>query len=85
MKVQKKEDSIGVKDTKPTPIVKNITLIYNQWPRNTNIFPENNSIISHNRPTFTWKFNDTDSVNQSEFQVVVDDDINFTSIDYDSG
>ena len=68
-----------------TPSLKNITIIYNNLPGTILGTPTNQSIVANNKPTFTWSFNDPDSIEQSAFQVIIDDNIDFSSINYDSG
>jgi hypothetical protein len=47
--------------------------------------PNNQSILVNNNPTFDWNFTDTDSENQSAFQIIFDNDPEFGSIDLDTG
>ena len=68
-----------------TPRLKNVTISYNYWPETTLISPTNGSIIVNNKPIFKWNFTDRDSVNQTFFQLLIDYDREFKSIDYNSG
>ena len=77
--------NLSSSDFSKTPVLKDVTIIYNILPTPpTLIAPENNSCTNNNIPTFTWIFNDTDSNPQSAFQWQVDDLIDFGSVDYDS-
>ncbi|UCE06929.1 MAG: hypothetical protein JSW07_02500 [bacterium] len=67
-----------------TPSFKNVTITYNYLPETTLIAPNNGTITASNKPIFLWNFNDTDSVQQSAFQVLIDNNSNFQSIDFDS-
>jgi hypothetical protein len=67
-----------------TARLRDVSIIYNRWPASPlQISPFNGNLTNDNTPTFVWNFNDTDST-QSGFQVIMDDDINFASIDYDT-
>jgi hypothetical protein len=68
-----------------TPILKNVTITYNYWPNTILVSPINDTIIKNNKPIFVWNFTDSDSTNQSAFQLLIDDNPEFNSIDYDSG
>jgi hypothetical protein len=68
-----------------SPILEDITITFNCWPIVNISSPNNNDIISINKPIFEWEFFDADSTSQSAFQVVIDDNIEFTSINYNSG
>ncbi|MHA2277921.1 MAG: hypothetical protein ACXAC2_19235, partial [Candidatus Kariarchaeaceae archaeon] len=68
-----------------TPTLFDITINYNHFPSAPVLMsPTNNSDSSDNTPLFTWNFVDSDGT-QSSFQVEIDDDIGFGSIDYNSG
>ncbi len=67
-----------------TPKVWNLTVSFNHWPLAELISPENGSITSNTKPTFTWNFTDPDTSEQRAFQLLIDDDINFESIDFNS-
>ena len=48
--------------------------------------PGNNAWINNNTPLFDWDFNDPDAGDiQGSFQALIDDDLNFGSVNYDSG
>ncbi len=68
-----------------TPILTEVNISYNNKPQTMLFSPPNGDAIPDNTPTFTWKFADLDSGKQSAFQVLIDDDIDFTNIDIDSG
>jgi hypothetical protein len=68
-----------------TPILQDVTISYNQFPQDPELTnPQDNSITNDNTPTFSWNFNDQDGI-QGGFQVIIDDDAAFSSVDYDSG
>jgi hypothetical protein len=75
---------LSTKNPEETPRLKNVTITYNYWPNTTLISPTNGNIINYNKPTFNWSFTDQDSENQTAFQVLIDDDIEFQSIDHNS-
>ncbi|UCH88907.1 MAG: hypothetical protein JSV49_11830, partial [Thermoplasmata archaeon] len=68
-----------------TPTVKNITITYNNLPYTELFCPESGALINSNKPLFIWNFTDLDSSQPAAFQVLIDDDIGFGSIDFDSG
>jgi hypothetical protein len=68
-----------------TPILRNVSIIYNYWPNSDLAYPTNNSITSNNEPNFKWNFNDTDSEYQAAFQVLISNKADFSTIDFDSG
>ncbi len=68
-----------------TPILNDITIEFNRIPTEpTLLTPKKDTWTKDNTPTFTWMHNDSDSERQISFQWQVDNDIRFTSIDYDS-
>ena len=67
-----------------SPIIEDITIAYNCLPKTIAVAPSNGSIITINNPVFVWTFEDHDSEQQSAFQVLIDNDNAFESIDYDS-
>ncbi len=71
-------------DENNTPILKDVTIIYNNLPQTKLLNPRNGSILSINKPTFTWNFTDLDSESQTSYQVLIDDNPDFSSIDYSS-
>jgi DNA-binding beta-propeller fold protein YncE len=67
-----------------TPVLKNVTIIYNQLPeRPILISPEVNAWIDRNSTTFTWQFGDNDSSSQKGFQWQLDHEPEFISNDHD--
>ena len=68
-----------------SPSLKDVTITYNCLPETVVIGPSNGCLLSNNKPTFVWAFSDYDSENQKAFQILIDDDINFTNVDFDSG
>jgi hypothetical protein len=68
-----------------TPVVKNITITYNNLPSTELFGPEDGTAIKSNKPLFIWNFIDPDSSQPAAFQVLIDNDIGFGSIDYNSG
>jgi hypothetical protein len=68
-----------------TPILHYITLYYNHWPVVELKSPVDKDTISNNKPLFEWDMIDNDSDQQSAYQVQIDDEDNFNSINYDSG
>ncbi|WP_455391694.1 Kelch repeat-containing protein, partial [[Eubacterium] cellulosolvens] len=68
-----------------TPILRNVSWTYNYWPNTTLVNPDYGSVRVDNRPSFVWNFTDRDSIFQEAFQVIIDNDYGFQSIDYDSG
>jgi len=76
---------LNTSDLFQTPILKDVTIIYNLLPnRPTLVSPMDKTWTNDNTTTFTWSFNDTDSSSQVAFQWQVDDVIEFNDIDYDS-
>lgn len=67
-----------------SPTLDSITITYNNLPTTILSSPENGSLIKNPKPIFKWNFIDHDSSQQSAFQVLIDNDKNFTSVDYDS-
>jgi hypothetical protein len=71
-------------DLYETPRLNEIKIQFNKMPTVEDTAPLNGTIFDYNTQTFTWNFSDLDSISQSAFQVQIDDDDNFTSVDYDS-
>jgi len=71
--------------TMVSPCLEDVTISYNCLPETIVINPVNGSILTHNKPIFVWTFDDHDSEQQEAFQVVIDDEINFEDVAYDSG
>jgi hypothetical protein len=68
-----------------TPVLEDVTITYNQFPQIPELTnPLDNSITNDNTPSFSWNFNDLDGI-QDGFQVIIDDDAAFGSVNYDSG
>ncbi len=68
-----------------TPTLEHVRIYYNFMPSPPTLFvPLNDSWIPESTPFFNWTFTDIDGTQQG-FQVVIDDDPGFGSIDYDSG
>jgi hypothetical protein len=49
---------LSTKNESETPILKNVTISYNNWPKVTLVSPQNETYISKNKPLFKWKFED---------------------------
>lgn len=63
----------------------NATINYNNLPLTDLKEPSYNYSSSNNTPFFKWNFTDFDSTHQTGFQVLIDDDFQFNSVNYDSG
>jgi len=71
--------------TSKTPVLKDITIVYNNLPlKPSPLSPTKDILLSNNKPTFKWAFNDKDSTGQAGYQVIIDDDKSFSEIEYDS-
>jgi hypothetical protein len=57
----------------------------NITPQPELVTPEDNSWLTNNKPKFEWDIQYSDSIYQTHFQVLIDDDQYFTSVNYDSG
>ncbi|WP_455392935.1 Kelch repeat-containing protein [[Eubacterium] cellulosolvens] len=68
-----------------SPTLKDIIITYNCLPETIVLSPTNGSVLTTNKPTFDWKFQDYDSEQQKAFQLVIDDDLDFESVDFNSG
>lgn len=68
-----------------SPVLENIIIMYNCVPKTSLESPANESLISDNTPKFEWNYFDIDSNEQTGFQILIDDDLYFDSIDFDSG
>jgi hypothetical protein len=68
-----------------TPVLRDLSIFYNNLPGTISIEPANGILISNNTPIFEWNFYDPNTGHQSAFQVLIDNDQNFNSVDYDSG
>jgi hypothetical protein len=67
-----------------SPSLNEINIHYNCIPKLTVVGPPDGSISSENKPTFLWTFEDYDSIEQLAFQVLIDDEMNFSDINFDS-
>lgn len=67
-----------------TPKVKEVSIKYNGMTSSVPISPGPGDIISNNKPMFVWKYYDPDSNIQSAFQILIDNNIEFNSINFDS-
>jgi hypothetical protein len=68
-----------------SPILYDVTIQYNRIPGGVIlIYPAHDIWLNNNTPSFTWSHNDSDGT-QTEFQVLIDDEIGFSSIDFDCG
>jgi hypothetical protein len=68
-----------------SPVLKYVTISYNCLPNIIVVSPVNNILTSNNKPTFKWTFEDFDSTKQKAFQVLIDDELTFSNVDFDSG
>ncbi len=70
-----------------TPLINSITLELNRKPlQPTPTVPAGGSWLSDNTPLFQWAINDPDAIDgQTVFQIFIDDDPGFGSVDFDSG
>ncbi len=68
-----------------SPKLRDVTISYNCLPNTIIIGPVNGSLLSTNKPTFVWTFNDYDSTQQKAFQVQISGDSKFENITYDTG
>ncbi|UCE37745.1 MAG: Ig-like domain-containing protein [Thermoplasmata archaeon] len=72
-------------NTSVSPILHNITIHFNLIPNEPTLTaPPNNLITINNTPSFDWTFFDLDGY-QTDFEVLIDDDSAFDSVNYDSG
>jgi hypothetical protein len=67
-----------------TPILDQVNITFNNLPETKLTSPANGALVGGNKPIFKWKFSDEDSVGQQEFQVLIDDDPNFLSVEFNS-
>ncbi|MCK5561179.1 MAG: hypothetical protein KAJ51_11315, partial [Thermoplasmata archaeon] len=68
-----------------SPSLKDFTITFNCLPTTMVVSPINGSLLTYNKPTFKWTFEDHDSEHQKAFQVQIDDNINFEDVRFDSG
>jgi len=76
---------LSTSDEQVTPRVQDISITYNNLPQMMLSSPINGEATSNNKPNFNWDFIDTVGDSQTAFQVIIDNDFNFESIDYESG
>ena len=68
-----------------TPRLTDVSIMYNVMPGPPILEePYNDTWVNSNEPSFYWEYNGTDFNPQNGFQLQLDDDNEFTSIDYDS-
>jgi hypothetical protein len=76
---------LSTTDLSFTPILRYVRINYNHIPDAPNLNSPGDGIkINNVTPSFTWTFNDVDGT-QDSYQVLIDDDNGFGSVDYDSG
>ncbi|WP_455391977.1 Kelch repeat-containing protein [[Eubacterium] cellulosolvens] len=68
-----------------SPALKDITIRYNCQPDTIVIGPVSGTVLTNNKPTFSWTFNDQDSEKQKAFQVLIANDSALENLVYDSG
>ncbi len=68
-----------------SPSLSEVIISYNCLPVTIVLDPVNGSTLTINKPTFKWTFIDYDSELQEAFQLIIDNDLDFHSIDFDSG
>jgi hypothetical protein len=73
------------KNREISPVLKNVSIIYNLLPQPLPIYPVNGEMINNSSPIFKWNFSDFDSYNQIAFQLLISDYISFKNIIYDTG
>ncbi len=67
-----------------SPEIREIVVTYNCLPFIIVNGPTDGKLLSNSKPVFNWTFNDLDSEYQAAFQVLIDNNISFESVDYDS-
>ena len=68
-----------------SPTLRDVWITYNCLPKTIVISPVSGSLLTNNKPTFRWTFEDLDSDGQKAFQVLIDDNITFSDVDFNSG
>ncbi len=68
-----------------SPSLEDVTISYNCLPDTIIMGPSNGNQLNDNRPVFRWIFKDHDSMQQKAFQLLIDNDIGFENVTYDSG
>jgi hypothetical protein len=75
----------NISQTSGSPVLKEVLVSYNCLPFLTLSSPMNGSILTTNKPTFSWNFHDNDSGGQHGFQILIDDDFEFVEVEFDTG
>jgi hypothetical protein len=70
---------------KESPSLDEVTITYNCLPETIVIGPSEGSLITINKPTFSWTFSDYDSDEQLAFQIQISDNITFDEPTFDTG
>ncbi len=69
-----------------SPILEDVKITYNVRPGKPILgTPANGTWVNQNKPTFIWQYNGSQSSLQGGFQVQIDNNYGFSSIDFDSG
>jgi hypothetical protein len=68
-----------------TPILENVSITYNNLPFTSMYGPDDGAILATNKPVFIWNFTDLDSLKPGGFQLLIDDNSNFMTVNFDSG
>lgn len=76
---------LGTINANETPVLRNVTITYNNLPLTLLFKPSGQSISSNNKPRFIWNFTDFDSTNQEGFQLLISNESDFNRIIYTSG
>jgi hypothetical protein len=73
-------------ETSTSPRLKDVSIEYNRIPESPDLLnPVEDELLIDGTPTFSWEFIDEMPSNQKAFQVLIDDDEAFGSVNYDSG
>jgi len=75
---------LNTNDKSKTPELNEVSISYSCWPKISQLSPVNNSNLPTQNPIFKWSYADLDNDPQNAFQVLIDDDIEFKDIEYDS-
>jgi hypothetical protein len=77
---------LSTQNTYVSPTISEIIIEYNHYPEIPKlVYPTNNSLVNNNKISFSWNFNDFDSISQDGYQWQMDNEPDFTSVDLDSG
>jgi hypothetical protein len=68
-----------------SPILDDVIISYSNLPTSQLLSPPNQGLISENKPTFEWIVTDPTGGHQTAFQLLLDDDSNFKSVELDTG